>query len=295
MNRVLVIVVTYNSARWVDECFGSLRASEEPVDVIAIDNASSDGTPDLIAEHFPEVYLVRGSENIGFGAGNNIGLRNAIASGYDYVYLLNADAWVGPGTIGCLIAAFEAGGHWGILSPVQKSADGGLDPRFNDKCSKYLRRTSAQSSATSANSPVQVPFVMAAHWMISSECLSKVGLFSPAFDLYGEDNNYIDRAKYHGFAVGVVPGAEAVHDRGTRPNPVQRKLRLKCSYAMSLLQNPRDSWWWRIKRTHWFLVRIAFQYRSHITLDYLAALRPRYPELKKIRALTKKEGAFIEI
>jgi len=69
--RILVIVVTYNGLAFVDRCLGSVRSSTLPADLYVLDNASSDGTADAVAERFPEAFLVRSPENLGFARGNN--------------------------------------------------------------------------------------------------------------------------------------------------------------------------------------------------------------------------------
>ena len=131
MNRVLVIVVTYNAMKWVDRCFGSVMLSRLPADVIVIDNGSTDGTPEYIKEYFPDVMLVSTGENLGFGRANNIGFRHALKHGYEYVYLLNQDAWVFPDTFGILVKAMEDDRSLGILSPMQMAAClDRPDPRF---------------------------------------------------------------------------------------------------------------------------------------------------------------------
>ena len=106
-SRILAIVVTYNGMKWVDRCLGSLVMSRTPADVIVIDNGSQDGTQEYIAENYPEVKLVSTGENFGFGKANNIGLKHALEKGYEYVYLLNQDAWVYPDTLGVLMEAME--------------------------------------------------------------------------------------------------------------------------------------------------------------------------------------------
>lgn len=288
MNKVLVIVVTYNSAKWVDKCFGSLRESDCPVDVIAIDNASTDETVRLIQENYPEVCLVKNKTNLGFGAANNIGITNALKSGYDYVYLLNADAWVCKYTIGKMVAAFEAHPELGVLSPVQMASDTvSMDPNFRRKCGKRIARRRTDI--------VKVPFVMAAHWMISAACLRQVGAFSPAFQLYGEDNNYLDRVRWHKFKVAVLSSAGAIHDRDCRPNPKERKMKLKCNYALSMLIDPHGFWCFRKLRTSLFLFRVALQYRSSLVWNYSKELRAKYPELKEVRKRSRSDGAFLNI
>ena len=203
MPRLCVIIVTYNSAQWVDRCLGSLRGSTVKADVTVIDNASSDNTVQLIREGYPEARIIESKTNLGFGAANNIGLREALQADYDFVYLLNADAWVEPDCLERLLDSFKPG--FGVLSPVQKDAQGELDRNFAKKTSKFLNQ--------SEEDIVEVPFVMAAHWMVSREALRTVGGFSPAFTQYGEDDNYIHRLRFHGLKCGVVPSAGAVHDR----------------------------------------------------------------------------------
>ena len=234
MNKLLVIIVTYNAEKWLDRCFASLRESTVKPDVIVIDNGSTDGTLKWIWEHTSENVRIHPSGvNLGFGAANNIGLRHALERGYEYVYLLNQDAWVAPDCFEKLICAFEASkgdDHpYGILSPVQMEADlKKRDRRFQKHCGRAIDRSNAPI--------IEVPFVMAAHWMISCQCLRKVGGFSPAFTHYGEDENYIDRMQWHGLRSGVVRQAVAVHDRGSRIVPKPARMRLKyvgCTVAVS--------------------------------------------------------------
>ena len=92
--KILTIIVTYNGLRWYERCLGSLQSSTIPVDVMVVDNASQDGSADWIAEHYPEINLIRSDKNLGFGQANNIGMRYALDNGYDYVFLLNQDAWL---------------------------------------------------------------------------------------------------------------------------------------------------------------------------------------------------------
>ena len=212
MPRILTIIVTYNAMRWADRCLGSVTASSVRSDVFVVDNGSTDGTADYIAEHYPDVKLYRSPENLMFGRGNNVGLRYALQNGYDYVYLLNQDAWVKPDCFEKLIAAHHANPQYGILSPMQMAPDGeDFEMLFGRLVVKKL------PSDYAVREVCDVYFVQAAHWMIGRECLSAAGGFSPSFPHYGEDENYCDRALYKGFKIGVVPSATAFHDAANRP------------------------------------------------------------------------------
>ena len=104
MNRVLVIVVTYNGMKWLDRCLGSVEGAH----IFVVDNDSTDGSADYIHGHFPQVKLIRSAENLGFSKANNLGFEYALKKGYDYVYLLNQDAWLATGALETLVAAADS-------------------------------------------------------------------------------------------------------------------------------------------------------------------------------------------
>ena len=305
-------MVTWNSARWLDRCLGSLRSSTVRVDALVVDNASTDGSADYIAQHFPEVELVRSEENLGFGAANNIGLKLALERGYDYVYLLNSDAWLLPDTLEKMLAGAEGalseGGRgdgakssrpFGILSPVQMEATlKAMDRRFEAKCGKALAGAGFSLPAAGAGSGLSragtavVParFVMAAHWLISREALEAVGGFSPVFKLYGEDDNYIDRLHYHGFRCGVVPGAMAVHDRAGRAETKERRMKLKCISAVVKLSNPCAPLLWKMIWEPLELIGMSVKNASAEPLKFLPGFLKRYPEIIRVRRKSKKRS-----
>ena len=136
MRRVLVIVVAYNGMRWLERCLSSVQTASGPdaavsADVFVVDNDSTDGSADFVAAHFPKARLVRSAENLGFSKANNLGLEWALRKGYDYVYLLNQDAWLEEGALEKLVAAAEAHPDYAVLSPLQMT--GGckaLDAQF---------------------------------------------------------------------------------------------------------------------------------------------------------------------
>lgn len=204
--KVFVVVVTYNGAQWIDKCIGSLRESAYPVQTIVLDNASTDNTLQLL-NNYSDVTLVETGANLGFGKANNIGIEKAMQAGADYIFLLNQDAWVFTDTIGKLVEKMERYPQLGIVSPMHYIADEAtLDGNFKT----YMER----GEAFSADADVTiVPFVNAAAWMVSRECVGRVGYFEPLFVHYGEDRNYCDRVRYHNFSIGIDLESKIVHDR----------------------------------------------------------------------------------
>ena len=286
--RILTIIVTYNAMQWIDRCIGSVISSTERSDIMVIDNASDDGTPEYIEEHFPSVMLKENNANLGFGSANNAGLSFAMEQGYSFVYLLNQDAWVLPETFATLLRIFDSdsGKGFGILSPLQMTASmSKMDAQFKKKCAKALSKGDGEA--------VNVPFVMAAHWMVSRRCLETVGGFSPAFPHYGEDNDYINRARWYGFSAGVVRTAIAVHDRASRPRPKAYRMELKTVYAKTVVSDPKH---WPfgslLKETLWLLAMGLIHFSS-LPWKGIKELWSSYDDLKRNRKLAKKKGAFL--
>lgn len=273
MAKILVIVVTYNAMAWIEKCLGSVCGA----DIFVIDNGSTDGTQNYIREHFPKAVFVQSEKNLGFGAANNEGLKYALEHDYEFVYLLNQDAWLENDTLEKLISAWSE--QYGILSPLQKSADGLLDKQFEDKCGKYL---------DGSDSVVEVPFVMAAHWLVSRKALETVGGFSPVFHQYGEDDNWIDRLHYHGFKAGVVQNASAVHDRAARQTSREQKMKRKCLIPVVKLCNPANNFCLRAVIEPIELLGMAIKNHSMILLRYIPELISRYGEFKAARKASFK-------
>lgn len=235
--RVLVIIVTYNFERWIDRCLGSLRESAHPVDTVVIDNCSSDRTTQLVEQHYPEVRLIKNKENLGFGRANNIGMEIALREGYDAVFLLNQDAWIDPQTIGTLTQLCQEYPAYGILSPVHLTGNGDK-PEQGFGTYTGIR----QLSDLDREAPVvQASFINAAFWMIPVAVLHTVGGFSPLFYHYGEDKDYVNRLRHHGYLVGYSPAAFGCHDRENRKISHEAWMRSEQIYLLTEYANIRYS------------------------------------------------------
>lgn len=291
--KILVIIVTYNGMKWIERCFGSVK----DYDVFVVDNGSTDGTQEYIRTHFPKIIFYQSESNLGFGKANNIGMRYAIEKGYDYVYLMNQDAWVTSETIDSLIKTNIAHPEYGILSPMQMKKDmRQLDSIFGRKACSW--ETNSRLIEDMFNNSVgdvyQVAFVMAAHWLISIECLRKVGLFSPTFPHYGEDDNYIDRAKFHGFNTGIVCKAKAVHDRSDLYQWSAKKQMYIYNYIkpikkLSDINADGNPWPVILKNA----ITYPMLYRSLKPIGYLFRIMWEYHAIKRNREKSKHERAFM--
>ena len=285
--KILVIVVTYNGLPWLERCLGSVRASEVPADLYVWDNDSTDGSADYVQGHFPEAKLVRSADNLGFAEANNQGMRYALDKGYDYVYLLNQDAWIEPGTLGALAAASEAHPEYAVLSPMQMT-DGfeALDRQFEKLLTmEVVLRFAHQRGAIP---PSTVPRVMAAHWLVPRKALETIGLFSDLFPLYGNDDNWCDRARYHGFKIGIVPEARAVHDRAQREES-KEKVIFRNYYMGSLVRlcNINRPLWERFLFVCLFTLVKAVKYGSILPFKHFRSLVRMLPQIREARRSMK--------
>lgn len=215
---VKIIIVNYNSDKWIDRCLYSIDQAGLIEHTVIVDNASTDNSVLFIEQRFPKVQLIKLYTNLGFGQANNIGIKKAYEQGADYVFLMNQDVYITPETINQLVKIAKKNPDFGILSPIHLNGNGSeLDFGFSNyivplKCEKLYSDIFLQNLA-----PLyELPFVNAAAWLLTRKCIEKVGGFSPSFYHYGEDDNYCQRVLFHSLKIGIVPEAVIFHDREKR-------------------------------------------------------------------------------
>ncbi len=214
---VVSVVVTHNGQDWIDQCLRSLVSSDIPVEIILVDNASTDNTLDVV-NTVTSVRCIPLQQNIGFGKANNIGISAALSLGADYVFFLNQDAGVPPGTIRHLVEEAELDSRYGVLSPVHLDDSGSaLDPNFIQYVASSGGDMFADLYFGRRLRTYPVNFVNAAAWLISRRCLETVGGFDPVFFMYEEDADYCRRVLFHGFQIGIVGSCHIWHSRCSSP------------------------------------------------------------------------------
>jgi GT2 family glycosyltransferase len=303
MDRVIAIVVTYNGEKWINKCLSSLIASEIPLQIIVIDNASSDSTVKIIEQDYPEVELIKSEINLGFGKGNNIGLRKAINENADYVFLLNQDAWIEPKTINKLVKIHKENNQFGILSPFHFDYE-------KSKIEYYFSTIINPFDCPDIINDIyfktfkiiyEIKFIHAACWLISRDCLQKVGGFDPVFPLYCEDNDYIIRTNYFKFKIGVCPEVFVMH-KGTHKGltELDENFQLKFNFIILHLKNINFKLRGLVitnlkglldKITSAFLYRRFKDFKMNIKLMCFSLLKLN--EIYKRRKICKEEGAYL--
>jgi len=303
MDKIFIVIVTYNGLEWIDRCLMSCNNYE----VIVVDNSSKDGTVDFINKHYPSVCILPQNKNLGFGGANNIGISKALELRADYVFLLNQDAYLEKHTIELLVKAHQKNNEFGILSPIHLNGEGTrLDKNFSSYMS-YSKNKDFYSDFILDNVsdiPYQVPFVNAAAWLLPKSTLKLIGGFDPIFFHYGEDDNYCQKVNYEGLSIGVLPTSFVRHDREgviKRENSSYKKkllnfeLKKKIIYAnvnLDYTKPPTSSLMKNIIKYLYYLILKGTSFASHY-LDTLRIDKKAYSESKLSVKKFKNRENFI--
>lgn len=214
--KILTIIATYNGSKWIKKCIISLLESDYKTDVFIIDNASTDDTVSIL-ESFTGIKIHKNVKNLGFGQANNIGLQYSLENNYDYVFLLNQDAWIENSTLSVLLDVAEQNKDYGVLSPLHYYSDEkSLEYFFSTKlspsyCKNFLSDVVVKG-IEKMDDVYGLNFIHAAAWFLPIKTIKNIGGFDPLFFHYGEDNNYCGRLNFHNIKIGVTPKTKFYHD-----------------------------------------------------------------------------------
>jgi GT2 family glycosyltransferase len=221
---ISVVVVNWNTKELLRTCLASVRDHLPEAETICVDNASADGSPEMVTAEFPSATLIRNERNLGFGAANNIGMAAARAPVF---LLLNSDARLLDGTIAPLAARLEREPRLGVIGPRLRYEDGRLQAsahRFGSLrllaleelgLYKLLSRSRAAEVLLGAYwdhaHERQVDWVVGACMLVRRDVFEKTGGFDPAIFLYGEEVEWCERIRATGWDILFSPEAEVAH------------------------------------------------------------------------------------
>lgn len=216
--RFTVIVLSWNGRDDTAACLKALEAALGPQDsAVVVDQGSTDGSLETIRELAPWADLIDVGQNVGFTAGNNIGIRHALEQGTDWIVLLNNDANVGPNSIEALRRTAMERPQAGVLGGVLFFAH---DPeriefagqRFNALIGYSGRpRGHGRRDGPRYRRVVRTDRAVGAFMAVSREAVDAVGLLDEELFFYVEDVDWSLRIARAGFEVLIVPEARAWH------------------------------------------------------------------------------------
>jgi len=209
---ISVVVLNWNGGRFVEKCLISLQAQiYHPLEIIVVDNASTDGSVDLIKMRFPDVKLIVNERNLGFGGGNNIGIQ---ASQAKYVMILNNDARLDPRCIEELRKSIEKDKRYGA-SASKILLDGErdlLDAAGISICKDGLSIGRGRlERAERYQVEEEVFFASGCASLFRREMLDDIGLFDEDFFAYADEVDMGWRAQLSGWRCIYNPKAIVYH------------------------------------------------------------------------------------
>jgi GT2 family glycosyltransferase len=224
--EISVIIVAWNCQKVLCDCLESilLQVKLETTEIIVVDNASSDGTSEMVRTTFPSVKLIESKVNLGFARGNNVGLEAATG---DYVFLINPDVVVGNGTFSKMLQYMKSNPEVGMLGPKIVGRDGAVQRScmrrptlWNQFCRALALDTLTKKSRLFGgylmkdfehNELREVDVINGCFWLVRRTALEQVGGMDPQFWMYADDLDWCSRYRRSGWQVVFFPDAEAVH------------------------------------------------------------------------------------
>ena len=231
MITLSIVVVSYNARRYLRACLESVFAPRYPWDfeVIVVDNASHDGSAELVREEFPKVKVIEADSNTGFARANNLGF--SVARG-QYLLMLNSDTEAVGNALVQLVDFLATHTDVGIASArlvYPDFTDQGVGRAFPTAINSIFGRRSLLSRFFPNNrytrqyllsrqhhsdAPFEVDWVSGAGLMFRREVLERLGGLDERFWMYWEDADFCFRAKQEGWRVFCLPAAVVVHHEG---------------------------------------------------------------------------------
>lgn len=252
---VAIIIVTYNSAEYIRPCLNSIRIRESELNlqVVVVDNASSDETVRIIRDEYPEVKLLESVRNLGFASGVNYGAGHAEA---DFILLLNPDAVVGEGSIEKIVEFATANPDYGIYGGRALKSDGSLEPSscwafptlwsmamFSCGLSTLFPRNRwlnpERMPHWKRDTIREVDFISGCFLLVPLDVWKQLGGLDERYFMYGEDADFGLRARAAGYRSVIFPEATVTHEIGASSATKGSKLNLLYRGKVTLV------------RTHW--------------------------------------------
>lgn len=220
--KLSVIIVSWNTRELLAQCLESLSTSSILVDyeVFVIDNASSDGSPAMVRERFPQVRLIENEQNLGFAYANNQAIQ--ISRG-DYVLLLNSDTIIKPGAVDALVEFMQAHPRAGACGARLLNQDGSLQfscspaPTLVSEFKRLFHLPGVRQDgyypmqAWDQSLARQVDVILGACLLLRKQALDQVGLLDEEYFIYSEEVDLCHRLKSIGWELYWVPQGEVTH------------------------------------------------------------------------------------
>ena len=213
---VYAVILTFNHYQDTAECLESLQSLDyDNLSILVVDNGSSDNTPALVREQFPDVHVIETGRNLGVPWGYNVGFHHALLAGADYILMLNNDTIVAPDMLRHLMAAGQADPQAGILMPKVLYYD---DPKTIWAVGGRYRAFPPAITIMGQGKPDRqyseprfLEYALSCGLLIHRQAFEKAGLFDPGYFFQFDDWDFSQRVRAHGLHIQLVPAARMWH------------------------------------------------------------------------------------
>lgn len=220
-----IVLLNYNTKELTINCLNSIFDNPPSTEykVVLVDNASADGSVDEVKKMFKNIKVIQNKKNLGFSAGNNIGLKSIDS---DYYLLINSDTLVQKDSLDNMLKFMESHLEFGVISCKLLNPDRSFQPnagQLPNPINTFLWVSNLDIVSTNAyqarsksyyKNGREVGWVSGAVMLIKDEVLKKAGYLDEGIFMYGEDVEFCMRVKKNGFRVGWTDTAEVIHIGG---------------------------------------------------------------------------------
>ena len=251
--RLSVVFLSYNTRDLTRQALSSVLAAAEGLEaeIFVVDNASVDGSADMVAEEFPHVKLIRNEANVGFAAGNNVALRQVAG---EYALLINTDTIMCRDALRTMVEFLDAHPEAGacgckILDPdgtLQLDSRRGFPTPLAAFCKmsglsrffpKHPLIAHYHMTYLDPEQTAEVEVLSGSCMMVRKAAMDEVGLLDESYFMYGEDIDWCYRFHQAGWKIYYVPTTEIIHFRGESGRGVPLRILYRKSRAMSIFVN----------------------------------------------------------
>jgi GT2 family glycosyltransferase len=250
---ISIVIVSYNTKDLLPLCIGSIKEKTLGLnyEIIVVDNASTDGSADLIRKEFPDVRLIAGETNVGFGKGNNVGIKYATGK---YCFLLNPDTLLINNSLKIMYDFMERNENSNIAMCGGKLYDRENKPAisfgkypkawtlilYSLPFTKILRSGEGIVHSKKLD-PFIVDFVSGADLFIRRHLLETVGAFDESYFAYYEETDLALRASRLGFMSAIIPSARIYHFEGKSFKEPLRRRKIMFESSLYFLKKHSDN------------------------------------------------------
>lgn len=255
--QITAIIVGTNEKSWLFECLASLtKSSYSGVEILFIDNFSSDGSSEYVSELFPAVTIIRTKSNLGFSGANNIGIKHSIQNNSKYILLINPDTITPEGLINHLVDFMEANPTFGIIGPLQTEyhdkyqLNGWSKHALENQDRSVFHHWNSWKPNISDGSNKNIPnilehsYIQGAAFFFRSEIVQKIGLLEEVYHTYYEEVDFCRKARWVGYKVALLLNLTIQHfgGGGSIKNSLYRNYHYSRNKYIYLYSDPEYSY-----------------------------------------------------